>query len=249
MKINKVLGYYYKIYNKAGHGKNSWQTAIRTFKSAINSTKKPQFYKCIRTNLLRLIAGRVYWPNTFPTAIDQPTAELLYSIIRITTPKIVIEIGTANGNSAIAIGQALQDNKKGTLYTIDPNEEELVKIAIKKAKLEKRIEYIIDYSFNAIPRLQLNNADFVFIDGNHSYEKVVTDFNLVKNLVMPGGIIVFHDTIFHDGPKQLIHKLRKQGNFDIITLPTPLKAKGELCTLDEREGFMPAGLTICIKRA
>lgn len=248
MKINKVLDIYYNIYNKAGYGKAPWKTAIHTFKSAINHTKRPKLYKFIRAHILHLIAGRLYWPNTFPTAIDQQTAEFLYSLIRITTPEIVIEIGTANGNSAIAIGQALEDNGIGKLYAIDPDEQELVTLAIKKAKLQKRIEYVIDYSFNAIPSLHLNYVDFVFIDGNHSYENVVTDFNLVKNLIRPGGIIVFHDTIFHPGPRRLIQELQKEGTFDIITLPTPLKVKGDISTLHRREGFIPAGLSICMKK-
>lgn len=248
MKINKVLDFYYNVYNKAGYGKEHWKTAIHTFKSAINQTKRPQLYISIRARILHLIAGRLYWPNTFPTAIDQQTAEFLYSIIRMTTPEVVIEIGTANGNSAIAIGQALEDNGIGKLYAIDPDKQELVLLAIKKAKLQKRIEYITDYSFNAIPSLQLKHVDFVFIDGDHSYENVVIDFNLVKNLLMPGGIIVFHDTIFHSGPKQFVQELQKEGTFDIITLPTPLKIKGDAATLDRKEGFIPAGLTICMKK-
>ncbi len=248
MKINTVLDYYYKIYNKAGYGKEQWKTAINTFKSLINYANRPKLYMPIRMQILRLIAGRLYWPNTFPTAIDQQTAELLYSLIRMTDPETVIEIGTANGNSAIAIGQALEDNKFGKLYTIDPNKDEFVTLAIKKAKLGNRIQYIIDYSFNAIPSLQLKKIDFAFIDGNHNYENVVTDFNLVKNLIQPGGIVVFHDTIFHRGPRQFIQELHKEGTFDIITLPTPLKAKENVCTLDKKEGFIPAGLTICMKK-
>src|SRR3990167_6641379 len=109
MRINKVLDFYYNIYNKAGYGKAPWKTAIHTFKSAINHSQKPELYKTIRAHILPFIVGRLYWPNTFPTAIDQQTAEFLYSLIRITAPEVVIEIGTANGNSAIAIGQALED--------------------------------------------------------------------------------------------------------------------------------------------
>ena len=35
--------------------------------------------------------------------------------------------------------------------------------------------------------------DFLFIDGDHSYDGVKADFEMYKSLVRPGGIIAFHD--------------------------------------------------------
>lgn len=40
-----------------------------------------------------------------------------------------------------------------------------------------------------------NDVDFLFIDGDHSYEGVKADFNNYAQLVRPGGVIVFHDVI------------------------------------------------------
>ncbi|HCY58651.1 MAG TPA: methyltransferase [Opitutae bacterium] len=37
--------------------------------------------------------------------------------------------------------------------------------------------------------------DFLFIDGDHSYEGVKSDFTIYSKLVRPGGIIGFHDII------------------------------------------------------
>lgn len=39
--------------------------------------------------------------------------------------------------------------------------------------------------------------DFLFIDGDHTYEGVKRDFNLYKNLVKKGGFIGFHDIAKH----------------------------------------------------
>ncbi len=33
----------------------------------------------------------------------------------------------------------------------------------------------------------------VFIDGNHSYDQVVADFTNYRDLLAPGGCMVFHD--------------------------------------------------------
>ncbi len=42
--------------------------------------------------------------------------------------------------------------------------------------------------------------DFLFIDGDHTYDGVKKDFNLYKQLVKKGGIIALHDIANH--PKE-----------------------------------------------
>ena len=37
-------------------------------------------------------------------------------------------------------------------------------------------------------------ASLVFVDGEHSYDQVVADFEHYKNILAPGGCMVFHDT-------------------------------------------------------
>lgn len=41
--------------------------------------------------------------------------------------------------------------------------------------------------------LKGNSIDFLFIDGNHTYNGVKMDFEIYSKLVRPGGIIAFHD--------------------------------------------------------
>ncbi len=40
-------------------------------------------------------------------------------------------------------------------------------------------------------------VDFLFIDGDHTYEGVKSDFEMYSGLVRPGGLIVFHDICKH----------------------------------------------------
>jgi len=57
----------------------------------------------------------------------------------------------------------------------------------------------------------VSEIDFLFIDGNHSYESVLCDFLLYYPLVKPGGIIGFHDTALSEdnmGVPQLIAEIR-----------------------------------------
>ncbi len=39
--------------------------------------------------------------------------------------------------------------------------------------------------------------DFLFIDGDHSYEGVRNDYVMYSPFVRPGGIIAFHDVALH----------------------------------------------------
>lgn len=64
---------------------------------------------------------------------------------------------------------------------------------------------------------QLGLFDFLFIDTDHSYANVKDEYIKYSPLVRPGGIIAFHDTIYHDeyGPGftvwQFMDELKSQG--------------------------------------
>jgi predicted O-methyltransferase YrrM len=45
-------------------------------------------------------------------------------------------------------------------------------------------------------------VDFLFIDGDHSYEGVRCDFELYAPLVRPGGLIALHDVVRHPPPSR-----------------------------------------------
>ena len=58
---------------------------------------------------------------------------------------------------------------------------------------------------------KVKELDFLFIDGNHSYESVLCDFLLYYPLVKQGGIIGFHDTALSEdnlGVPQLIAEIK-----------------------------------------
>lgn len=58
---------------------------------------------------------------------------------------------------------------------------------------------------------KVDEIDFLFIDGNHSYESVLCDFILYYPLVKKGGIIAFHDTALSEdnlGVPKLIAEIR-----------------------------------------
>ena len=78
--------------------------------------------------------------------------------------------------------------------------------------------------------------DVLFIDGNHSYEGVKTDFELYSNIMNDKGIIIIHDTDekyeetlivsedakkdHHrfDGPSRFVKELEKNPNYNLVNL-------------------------------
>ena len=63
----------------------------------------------------------------------------------------------------------------------------------KKRLAPYNCELIKDYSENAVKLFKDGELDFVFIDGNHSFQYVVADIALWSRKVRKGGIISGHD--------------------------------------------------------
>jgi predicted O-methyltransferase YrrM len=109
-----------------------------------------------------------------------------------------VEIGVFEGVNTHKIASVL--NPKGTLYGIDPFFKGKLgicwhkKIALKSiASYRSRIKLVEGFSWevtNAIPE----NIDFIFIDGDHSYEGIKKDWELYTQKLRQGGIIAMHDT-------------------------------------------------------
>ncbi|MFC1988645.1 class I SAM-dependent methyltransferase [Chloroflexota bacterium] len=56
-------------------------------------------------------------------------------------------------------------------------------------------------------RACVDYVDVLFIDGGHKYENAASDWTMYHNLVRPGGIIVFHDSVCRAVPDWRIPKL------------------------------------------
>lgn len=81
--------------------------------------------------------------------------------------------------------------------------------------------------------------DFAFIDGDHSYNGVLNDFNIIYPLLSNVGTIAFHDTQKIDGCREFVLDLRTKfndGTFDIVDFPHG--------NLDRR-----VGITLLVKRS
>ncbi len=137
---------------------------------------------------------------------------LLSMISKMVNPENILEIGTYTGYSALCLSEGLQ--KKGSLHTIDINEE-LAEIQKKYFDLSEYKEQIRQYIGNAleiIPTLELK-FDLVFIDADKPNYPAY--FELIIEKMKPGGIIIT-DNVLWSG--KVVEKVKEDDDSTIALL-------------------------------
>jgi predicted O-methyltransferase YrrM len=149
--------------------------------------------------------------------------EELYRRVCALAPRRILEIGTARGGTLYLWTQAAGDD--AIIVSVDlpggafggaypacripfyqsfarANQRmHLLRCNSHTMQTYEKVEKIFDSGL----------VDFIFIDGDHSYEGVKTDFQLYGKLVRPGGIIGFHDILpRQEFPEIQVHKFWKE---------------------------------------
>jgi predicted O-methyltransferase YrrM len=167
------------------------------------------------------------YANYPDSTIPREYAEALHEAVRRHRPKTVVEVGLANGASALAMGAALRSNGGGRLISIDPNQREQFVSrgleAMERSGLAPYHELIEEPSYLALPGLARRGlkADFAYIDGWHSFDYVLVDFFLMDKLLAPGGVVGFNDAGWRSVRKVLsfVTKYRKYEEIDVGLKP------------------------------
>ena len=112
----------------------------------------------------------------------------------------VLEIGLGHYGSSHLFWRGLFSK----VITIEKNHERVNRFAentlkfYKKWVLDDKSKFIIGSSHNPLSVFKIYNSvdsiDFLFIDGDHSYKSVLSDWLLYSPLVSLGGMVVFHDS-------------------------------------------------------
>lgn len=121
----------------------------------------------------------------------------LHHMIRLAKPKLGLEIGTFKAGTSEVLARAMQANGFGILLTIDPFGGERVPPIIESwpTDLREYVSYVQATSMDFFIALEKNPVefDFVFIDGDHSYEYVSYDLNMSARRLAPGGVLLLDD--------------------------------------------------------
>jgi predicted O-methyltransferase YrrM len=130
-------------------------------------------------------------------------------------PITVVEIGSSRGRSTIAAGHALLARTKGgTLYAIDPQNDELfeqLRANVAAARVQSVVNLVRATSREARKEFGDRPVDLIFIDGSHEYEDVRDDLRDWLPLVRPGGIVAVNDPFWWGVARALRERLSLRG--------------------------------------
>ncbi len=128
----------------------------------------------------------------------------LYNLCISAKPKATLEIGLAFGYSTLYFLAAMANNGQGTHTAIDPLQSSIFfGVGALQAQAALRdngqdacsFRLIEERSDRAAIDLARASATFevIFIDGNHRFDDVLTDFYLCAPLCVIGGYVMLHD--------------------------------------------------------
>ena len=118
---------------------------------------------------------------------------ILSMISKLVKPKVILEIGTYTGYSALCFAEGLAPN--GKIITIDKNEEleTLQNKYFSKSGFRNQIEQKVGKALDIIPGIE-EKFDLVFIDADKS--NYVNYFHLILEKMNPGGIILSDNVLW-----------------------------------------------------
>ena len=138
--------------------------------------------------------------RSLDTYIPAEQGELLYSLIQYLKPQRTLEVGLANGVSALYIATALRDLGQGRHIAIDPYQRtdwrSVGWVSLSRASLQDFVTLDERPSHWAIPDLDEwgHKIQFAFIDGSHLMDYVMSDFMSIDRILDVGGLIAFDDS-------------------------------------------------------
>jgi len=132
----------------------------------------------------------------------------LCRIVQELNPKAIVEVGTANGGTLFLFARATHPDKiisvdlpggsfgGGYHFSLIPffrslGKKDVIQLIRANSHSEETLAKVQS-------RLKGSEVDFLFIDGDHTYEGVEQDFLMYSPLVRKGGIVAFHDIVTHD---------------------------------------------------
>lgn len=156
---------------------------------------------------LRDLAGETQRVAALPQMLSGHLQGRLLSLFsKLLAPKLVLDIGTFTGYSAICLAEGLAEG--GKVHTVDVDEEHiaLLRHAIEQAGFNDRIIPHIGPAAEIIPWIE-GTFDLVFLDADK--ENYLRYFDLVVHRVRPGGLIIA-DNVLWSG-KVLLPKREQDG--------------------------------------
>lgn len=138
-------------------------------------------------------------PYPLEYTLDNNSGLFLYALCKIIKPKTVVETGVAYGLSSMYILQAMFENKKGTLYSIDSvfspwQSKEMIGSAI-PSYLRANWRLTFGSSSEKLKNIlsSLDYLDIFFHDSLHTYKNMKFEFETVWPFINKDGFLISDD--------------------------------------------------------
>jgi predicted O-methyltransferase YrrM len=130
----------------------------------------------------------------------------LLQILRTRQPKVVMEFGTAHGNTTANVCRqcpqaqvftvnALPEQISGEIITFAPTREEIGRVYRQHGFAERVVQiYANTLTVNLAEYVERQSVDLAIIDACHDTPFVIQDFLKVAPYIRPGGLVLLHDT-------------------------------------------------------
>lgn len=143
------------------------------------------------------------------------TVDVLCALIRAKKPHVLIETGTFEGRTSIAMFHAMEayaSQHGALLWTLENDRERILRAF-------ERIKPITTDTYSGVNLIECdalewlrgrpdNFCDFVFLDDDHTAAHVGLELDECLRIVRPGGLICGHDVV---GPFGLDIEFKKRG--------------------------------------
>ena len=154
------------------------------------------------------------WHSADPDSTEHEVTELVAAMVTALQPDFVVETGTAFGQTAEAIGRALQRNGQGRLVSL---EVDPARVAASRARCEG-----LPVTVEQTPSLDYtpdSPVDFAWFDSLVDLRP--EEFRRYLPHMHPRTVVGFHDTGPQHRVRDLLRPLEAEGLITPLYLPTP----------------------------
>jgi len=160
-------------------------------------------------------------PNGAGTALEEKL--FLFSLVRMVKPNSIVEIGVSQGHLTTWLALALKLNGKGKLTSVDNwsrahggqargADPAMRRLRESNLGLEEVVTFVESDSVAYLETQSPKSVDFVWIDGDHSFEGALSD--IIQGAIVTKKLMGVHDTNqTYPGPRDAIKKFFNDSGF------------------------------------
>lgn len=154
-------------------------------------------------------------PYVLDFVLDDASCLLLYYLCKIIKPEKIVETGVAYGKSTSYILQALNENNKGTLYSIDLVNKSWQPIKMVGSmipnRLKNRWKFVEGESSKKLEPLlrSIGSIDIFYHDSLHTYKNMMYEFRTSWPFIKKDGILISDDVGSNDAIYDFSHQFNQ----------------------------------------